>query len=122
MRRLMDSISLTFTRYAEQQIVNYRVVHASEPDTVDAMGSLEPYEQDTDTAILPEGRNSTTAYLFFTDVELRYADKQLQTKADTTVVKGKTYEVFPYEDWSLNSSTLKYQTYLLIEEEEGNVP
>lgn len=124
MRRLLNSKSLSFTRYTEQEIdENYEVIDSvPEADPILAKGSVQPYEQDNDSDNFPEGRNSTTAYIFFTKTGLRYAERNNQSKGDTTTIRGRKYEVFPYEDWDIDFEDqprrVSYRSYLLIEEEQ----
>lgn len=126
MRRLIDARSLDFTRYVEQDLDdNYELVDSAIGETITAKGSLQPYEQDNTSGAMPEGRDATTAYVFHTKTLLQYAERRNQIEADTTIIRGRDYEVFPYEDWSVDfdveaKGKIAYRTYLLVEVEETN--
>ena len=123
MRRAINATKLEFDRAVELTLDdNYNLVaRANEPDKVKAKGSLQPFPQGTDLNIIPDGRNADTAYIYYTKTELHYATTASQIVGDTTLIKGVSYEVFPFNDWSLDETPLSYREYLLVEVEEGNV-
>ena len=125
MRRIIDSRSMTFKRHSSKQILdeNYELVDVAADVDVQAKGSIQPYEQDNQSGSFPEGKDSSTAYIFFTKTLLNYAERRSQKLADTTTIRGRDYEVYPYEDWSVDleegrSNRTMYKSYLLVERTE----
>lgn len=122
MRRIIDSRVLEFNRITTEQVIddNYELVDTSSDLIVNAKGSIQPYEEDNESGSFPEGKDATTAFLFYTKTLLKYAERRTQTLADTVTVRGREYEVYPFEDWSVDfdeqaTGRAAYRTYLLVE-------
>jgi len=125
MRRIINSRTIEFKRITTEQELdeNYELIDTSSDLTVKAKGSIQPYEEDNESGSFPEGKDATTAFLFYTKTLLKYAERRTQTLADTTTIRGRSYDVFPYEDWSVDfdveaKGKAAYRTYLLIERTE----
>lgn len=125
MRRIIDARTMTFKRHSTEQILdeNYELVDVPSDVEVKAKGSIQPYEQDNESGTFPEGKDATTAYIFFTKKTLEYAERRTQKLADTTTIRGRDYEVYPYEDWSVDleegrRNRSMYKSYLLVERTE----
>ena len=122
MRRIIDSRTMIFKRHSTEQVLdeNYELVDMPSDVEVKAKGSIQPYEQDNESGTFPEGKDATTAYIFFTKKTLEYAERRTQKLADTTTIRGRDYEVYPYEDWSVDLEEGRrdrsmYKSYLLVE-------
>jgi hypothetical protein len=116
---------MTFKRHSTEQIFDesYELVDVAADIDITAKGSIQPYEQDNESGTFPEGKDATTAYLFFTKETLEYAERRTQKLADTTTIRGRDYEVYPYEDWSVDleeggRNRTMYKSYLLVERTE----
>ena len=122
MRRIINSRTMTFNRHSTEQVLdeNYELVDTVADIAFTVRGSIQPYEQDNESGAFPEGKDATTAYIFFTKKTLEYAERRTQKLADTTTIRGRDYEVYPYEDWSVDLEEGRrdrsmYKSYLLVE-------
>ena len=126
MRRIIDSRNMVFKRHSTEQVIdeNYELVDVGADVDIKAKGSIQPYEQDNESGSFPEGKDATTAYIFFTTTSLNYAERRTQKLADSTTIRGRDYEVYPYEDWSVDleegrNNRVTHKSYLLVERTEN---
>jgi hypothetical protein len=72
----------------------------STPVVYQARGNLQPFQEGKEQTILPEGKTSNDAFLFYTKTQINTASQFTKELADTTVVDGLTYYALAVEDWS----------------------
>lgn len=109
MGRLDDDVTLTFTRFTAGHTINpttYRRELNTQQETFKASGVLEPVNPSSLVYMLPEGRRVSRAYYFFTDTLLTQGeDTGDRRTADTTSIRGETYEVFSDGDYGQTSNS-----------------
>lgn len=111
---LMQFSSLTFPRDSGD---GYWDSHGEwvegTPETIEATGNLQPFRQGKEQTILPDGRTSDDAYIFYTDTRLQTASQFTDTVADETIIDDLEYYVMSVEDWH-KQGTLLPQHYKCI--------
>lgn len=114
---LMQRVTLSFTRYGGQTINEYGGLVDSELETIYATGSLQPFRISEQTTVLPQGKKTSDARMFYTTTELKAADEYTNTKADEVTIQGKVFEVFDMSDFATVGSPLNHYEVVLVRKE-----
>lgn len=122
MKPLIQDVTLTFTRRTAETVDEFGDVVEGTASTFTAIGSLQPFRRGDVTSVLPEGKKAEDAVVFYSNVELRSADPYDQTPPDTTVINGRTFEVFDVGNWSTTTilTNLRHYKTVLLGVEEGD--
>lgn len=117
---LLQKSTLTFTRDGGDGYWNEdgQWVEAA-PITVQAIGNLQPFRQGKEQIILPEGKKSDDAFIFYTKTLLQTASQFTKELADTTVIDSRDYYVLSAEDWSKQPGLIPihWKTILMREDQ-----
>lgn len=121
MRRLLKDNVLVFTRYGGQELDDSGRLTDSLPSEFPAAGSLQTYREGAEQDVLPEGKSSKDAKMFYTGTLLRTSNQDKGTPADETTWNGYVYEVFDAGD-NATTTILKgvaHYRAILIKKTEG---
>ena len=91
-------------------------IDAERSDLPPVEGSLQAprrLENSEIRLIEDRGFSSSNTFVFFTETLLVGVDEFLKTVPDSTVIKGKTYEVAMIKDWTLLDSDLTHYKVIL---------
>lgn len=116
---LITQVSLTFTRFGEQELDLDGELSEGATTTISAQGSLQPLRFGDRQLLAQQGKSSNDSRIFYTKTLLRNADVYTKTYADETEINGTTYQVFDAGDWTTNSSPLAHYKVILIRKEQG---
>lgn len=112
---LFKKSSLTFTRYGKEEDDDYgRPKPTIISPSINTKGSLQPLPFGEKTKVLPEGKKTRDAYVYYTKTKLNMLDVAQSIPSDTTVIDGRVFEVFDYGDWAKVASRLVHNQYLLV--------
>lgn len=118
---LLKTSTLSFTQQASAgYYVGGEWVDPPNSPAISVEGSLQPYKSKGSLrqSILPEGKSSGDARIFYTSAVLKTATQFGDTEADETTIDGNRYYVWLEQDWSLYGLTSDHHTYVLIREDQ----
>lgn len=122
MRPLISDVTLTFTRPSGEQTYNEEGdVEEAVGSVFPATGSVQPFRLGDTQDVALEGKSAEDMRRFYTTAELRNADPDSQTAADTCVIDGRVFEVFDAGNWSTSTiiTGLRHYKVILVRKEEG---
>lgn len=115
---LFKKSKLTFIHYGEEVDDDYgRPITPVIGDT-EISGSLQSMDAAEKTRVLPEGKRTSKAYIFFTKSKVALMGAVGSIPADKTIIDGREYEVWEGSDWTKVSSLLKHNEYVLVSTEQ----
>lgn len=119
---LMNSYSLTFTRYAEQDVdLEGNAVQGNALPPIETKGNLQPYRLGQNQRLDSSGKHLNDVRTYYTKTLLRAGDPHTQTVADTCQINGTTFYVFDAGDWTTTTISTRMAHYkvILVRQEEG---
>lgn len=120
MSMLITQVPLTFTRYGAQVENKWGQMVPSEPESISAVGALQPYRLGEQTSVLPVGKKTSDLRIYYTKTKLKAADEYNQTPPDVCEIGGVKFEVFDAGDWTTNGSSLKHYKVILVRKEASS--
>lgn len=116
MSRLMKTHSLVFIRPAQGYFSKGKWVAGGVDVEIPAIGSLQPFKKGWDSIVLPEGTRTEDAKTFLSLVKLQPANDHTKpvTRSDYTIIDGKRFEIWSFEDWTGFGLRTDHYEYTLV--------